>query len=193
LGTFFAAAWIASAAISALWAGEPNDARDAQTVVPLASGEWMFAAIWEPSGGSGSVQRDEIWVGIKGEVKWRRLLNREVLFAQNATVGPDVVGRVRAAARAVPATVRQRGERQRAFDAQIGCYMSVAIGKGDVFAQWSDDEAFIGPELAAAVRELIKAAQPKEPRQPCESAWVQALPLGRACPKTGDFENRAII
>jgi hypothetical protein len=137
---------------------------------------WVFVGAWPAQAGLNP--REEVWVGSRAQNQWRRIRDREVLSAaDNIPESRELIQRVRAAAGRQPAVHRAWGSRQgSAPDAAVGKYLVVALGSGDAFEEWADEERFLDPTLVDAAHALIGRMRPPTPAAPPRgSAWLQAV------------------
>jgi hypothetical protein len=142
-----------------------------------SSSDWVFVSAWPAQSGSGITPREEIWAGSGSQNQWRRIRDREVAAAaDNIPVSRELVQSLRAAARQ-PAVYRPWGSRQgNAPDAAVGKYLVVAVGSGDAFEQWADEERFLDRTLVDAAHALIERMRPPTAGAPPRgSAWLQAV------------------
>jgi hypothetical protein len=144
-----------------------------------SSSDWVFVSAWPAQSGSGITPREEVWAGAGPQGQWRRIRDREVAAAADTVpVARELVQSLRAAARQ-PAVYRPWGSRQgNAPDAAVGKYLVVAVGSGDAFEQWADEERFLDGTLVGAAHALIERMRPStNDTPPRGSAWLQAVTL----------------
>jgi hypothetical protein len=142
------------------------------------SDAWVFVGAWPAQAGPSSNPREEIWVGSRVQNQWRRIRDRDVVSAaDNIPESRELVQSLRAAAGRLPAVYRQLGSRQGAApDAAVGKYLVVALGSGDAFEEWADEERFLDRTLVDAAHALIDRMRPPMPAAARPgSAWLQAV------------------
>ena len=155
----------------------PNEGTVRQRDASPSEG-WVFVGAWPAQAGPSLNPREEIWMGSPAQNQWRRIRDREVVSAaDNLPESRELVQSLRAAAGRQPAVYRPWGSRQgSAPDAAVGKYLVVALGSGDAFQEWADEERFLDRTLVDAAHAVIDRMRPAAPAAPPRgSAWLQAV------------------
>jgi hypothetical protein len=142
----------------------------------IPSGGWVFVSAWPAQSGPSLSPREEIWTGAQHQ--WRRIRDRAVVAAaDNLPESGEMVQSLRVAAARQPAVYRPWGSRQgNAPDAAVGKYLVVAVGSGETFEEWADEEQFLDRTFVDAAHALIdRMRPPAAAASPGGSAWLQAV------------------